>query len=344
MTKKLTSLLSSQQAGLIGIILVLSAILWVFVPSHQDAVTHRQVSNFMQASTLMQMAVETSPFAIMAIGITMVIITGGIDLSVGSIYALAGILTAIILRKFGNMPPAATVAVGLTCCIGIATVGGWLNGAMISKLGVHPFIITLGTMWVYRGIAFVASNGQSILVPDALTNVAKSNLGLGKGLYPVPLLIMLVVTAFGAFYLQKTVMGRRVFAVGGNVEASRYAGLRIGRVLTSVYIITGITVGIAAFVGASYYGSVNSGDAQGYELFVIASAVVGGASLSGGKGSAFGAMLGALLIVLIRTAIRQLHFDQNYEQIIVGIAIVIAVVADQLNRKTAERRMLRARG
>jgi ribose transport system permease protein len=153
------------------------------------------------------------------------------------------------------------------------------------------------------------------------------------------MLVMIAVTALGAIYLSRTVMGRHIYAIGGNSEASRYSGLRLGRILIGVYALSGLTAGIAAFVGISYYGSATCGDATGYELYVIASAVVGGASLSGGKGSAINAMLGAVLIVLIRQAIRQLHFDQNYEWIIIGSAIVIAVVLDQLNTRLTAKRL-----
>ncbi|MBT5875388.1 MAG: ABC transporter permease, partial [Candidatus Latescibacteria bacterium] len=148
-----------------------------------------------------------------------------------------------------------------------------------------------------------------------------------------------LVTGAGALYLSRTVMGRHIFAVGGNIEASRYAGLRIGRILIGVYVVSGLTAGLAAFVGSSYYGSASCVDATGYELYVIASAVVGGASLTGGRGSAVNAMLGAMLIVLIRQSIRTLHFDQNYEWIIIGGAIIIAVVLDQLNQRLTANRL-----
>ena len=222
---------------------------------------------------------------------------------------------------------------------GVGIACGLLNGFMITGLKVHPFIITLGTMWIFRGIAFVASKAESILVPDSLTAVTKAQF-LGPALYPVPMLIMLAVMILGVVYLSKTVMGRYVYAVGGNAEASRYAGLRLNRVLLGVYLISGLTAGIAAFVGTSYYGSASCADATGYELYVIASAVVGGASLTGGKGSALSAMLGAILIILIRQSIRTLHLDQNYEWIIIGCAIIVAVVMDRLNANLTARRIL----
>ena len=155
------------------------------------------------------------------------------------------------------------------------------------------------------------------------------------------MLVMLGVTICGAVYLTRTVMGRHVFAVGGNVDASRFAGLRVGRITVGVFVVSGLLAGLAAFMGASFYGSASSADATGYELYVIASAVVGGASLSGGKGSAVNAMLGAILIVLIRQSIRTLHFDQNYEWIIIGGAVIVAVVLDQASARFTARRLIR---
>jgi ribose transport system permease protein len=137
-------------------------------------------------------------------------------------------------------------------------------------------------------------------------------------------------------------MGRHIFAFGGNLEASRFAGLRLSRIQIGVFAVSGLTAGFAAFLGASFYGSTSSADAQGYELYVIASAVVGGASLIGGRGSALGAMFGAILIVLIRQSIRTLHFDQNYEWIVIGCAIIIAVVVDQWSARLTAARLSRA--
>jgi ribose/xylose/arabinose/galactoside ABC-type transport system permease subunit len=337
----LRRILAAQQTGLVLVILVLGGTLTLFAGSHIDAVSGQPVNNFLNSHTLIQMATDASFFAIMAVGATVVIISGGVDLSVGSIYALAGVGMALLLRGLGPMGPVETVLVGALVCLGIGLVCGLVNGIMVVGLGVHPFIITLGTMWIVRGIAFVASSAESILVPNALTHVAKASLGLGRSLYPVPMLVMLVVTVLGALYLGRTVMGRHVFAIGGNVEASRFSGLRLSRILVGVFVLSGVLAGLAAFVGASFYGSASCGDATGYELYVIASAVVGGASLQGGKGSAVNATLGALLIVLIRQSIRTLHLDQNYEWIVVGCAIIIAVTLDQGSTRWAGRRLAR---
>ncbi|MBM3261993.1 MAG: ABC transporter permease [candidate division Zixibacteria bacterium] len=332
----LRSLIKSQQAGLLWIILLLGAILSLFAGSHPDRITGVPVNNFLNPYTLMQTATDASFFVIMAVGAMIVIISGGIDLSVGSVYALSGVITALVLRATGGFGGTPDVLVSGALCVGIGLTCGLINGVMVVGLRVHPFIVTLGTMWVFRGIAFVASKAESVLLPRSLTDTVKWTAG-SDALYPIPMLVMLAVTGVGAVYLARTVMGRHIFAVGGNVEASRYAGLHIDRILIGVYAVSGLTAGMAAFIGSSYYGSASCADATGYELYVIASAVVGGASLRGGRGSAIGAMLGATLIVLIRQSIRTLHFDQNYEWILIGCAIVVAVVLDQTKQRLTER-------
>jgi ribose/xylose/arabinose/galactoside ABC-type transport system permease subunit len=338
----LRRMLGSQETGLVLVLVLVTITLVLLADSHADRRTGVMVNNFWNSNTLIQTATDASFFAIMAIGATIVIISGGIDLSVGSIYALAGTSMALLLRALGPMSGTASVLTGLFLCAGVGLACGVLNGALVVGLRVHPFIITLGTMWMLRGLAFVATKAESILVPQSLTSVAKWTLGFGEGLYPMPMLAMIVATIIGALYLTRTVMGRHVFAFGGNLEASRFAGLALSRIQIGVYALSGLTAGISAFLGASFYGSTSSGDAQGYELYVIASAVVGGASLIGGKGSAVGAMLGAMLIVLIRQSIRTLHFDQNYEWIVIGCAIIIAVVVDQWSTRVTARRLSRA--
>jgi ribose transport system permease protein len=341
MRHALRRLFASQEIGLVIVLVIVTITLATLAGSHPDRQTGQIVNNFWNSYTLIQTATDASFFAIMAIGATIVIISGGIDLSVGSIYALSGVAMALFLRGAGAHAGASTTLLGLGVALGVGLACGIVNGALVVGLRVHPFIITLGTMWILRGIAFVATKAESILVPSQLTAVAKASLGLGGGLYPVPMLAMIVLTVLGTIYLTRTTMGRRIFAFGGNLEASRFAGLSLPRIQIGVFAVSGLTAGLSAFLGGSFYGSVSSGDAQGYELYVIASAVVGGASLLGGKGSALGAMLGALLIVLIRQSIRTLHFDQNYEWIVIGCAIIIAVVVDQWSTRLTARRLSR---
>ncbi len=333
------SLLRSPSLGLVAVLLVLGSVLTLVAGSHTDPLTGHTVNNFLNIHTLIQMATDASGFAIMGVGATVVIIAGDIDLSVGAVYAISGVTMAMVLRAVGPTNPVVTVLLGLGVCLGVALICGLLNGAMVVGLGVHSFIITLGTMWVFRGLAFVMSRAESILVPTPLTSVVQAPLGLGASLSPVPLLMMLAIAALGAVYLTRTVMGRHVFAVGGNAEASRLSGLRVNRVRLGVFLWSSLTAGLAAFLGAAFYGSATSSDGTGYELYVIAAAVVGGASLSGGKGTAIGAMLGAVLIVVIRQAIRTLHLDENYEWIIIGTALIVAVVLDQGGSRLLARRL-----
>ena len=199
--------LASPQAGLVLVILFLGGVLGAFAGSHVDARTGLTVNNFLNSYTLIQTATDASFFAIMAVGATMVIISGGIDLSVGSIYALAGVTTAMVLRSAGPLDPLTMIALGLTVSLGIGLLCGAINGALVVGLGVHPFIITLGTMWIVRGIAFVTSNAESILLPRALTSVAKASLGLREALYPVPMIVMVAVAVVGGIYLMHTVGG-----------------------------------------------------------------------------------------------------------------------------------------
>jgi ribose/xylose/arabinose/galactoside ABC-type transport system permease subunit len=335
-------MISSPEIGLVIIIGLLAITLTLMAETHIDRRTGEVINSFWNSNTLIQTATDASFFAIMAVGAAIVIISGGIDLSVGSIYALAGVGSAILLRAVGPLGDGTTVLLGLGAASGIGVLCGLLNGALVAGLRVHPFIITLGTMWIFRGIAFVSTRAESILLPVPMTGFAKASLGLRAGLFPVPMLAMLLVAVLGTVYLTRTVMGRHVFAFGGNLEASRFAGLQLNRIQIGVFAASGLMAGLAAFLGAGFYGSASSGDAQGYELYVIAAAVVGGASLIGGRGSAIGATLGALLIVLIRQSIRTLHFDQNYEWIVIGCAIIIAVVVDRWSSRLAVRRLRQA--
>jgi ribose transport system permease protein len=304
-------------------------------------------NKFLNAQNLAQLAKDTSFIAIMAVGATFVIISGGIDLSVGAMYALASVLAAMLLRSYGpdgasaNASPWLSVPLGILACLGVATFCGLLNGGMIVALKVHPFIITLGTMAIFRGIAFVITKGQSIGgFPPAFRELVRWE--IGQGLSLVPLVVMVLVAVVGGLYLARQAAGRRVYAIGGNELASRYSGIGVERVKLSVYLFSGLTAGIAALLSLGYYGGATSGDGQGYELNVIAAAVVGGASLSGGKGSALGALLGALIIQMISSGIVILGIDQNYSQIIIGAVVVLAVVLDQVNNWLSKKRLVKA--
>src|SRR5690349_17816817 len=196
--------LASQETGLVIVVVLVTITLTLLADSHLDRRTGEIVNNFWNSNTLIQTATDASFFAIMAIGATIVIISGGIDLSVGSIYALAGTTMALVLRDVGT-GTSWTAVEGFLICSAVGLACGILNGALVVGLRVHPFIITLGTMWMLRGVAFVATKAESILVPQSLTAFAKAPLGLAVGLYPVPMLAMILITIIGAVYLTRTV-------------------------------------------------------------------------------------------------------------------------------------------
>jgi ribose/xylose/arabinose/galactoside ABC-type transport system permease subunit len=361
-----------QEGGLVLVILLLGAVLTIFGGTVQEPkfrineqgepervfvrnadgeeVPAFEVRNkFFRPQSLTQLAKDTSFTAIMAVGMTFVIVAGQIDLSVGAIYALASVLGALAFQMFGpggahaSASPWISIPLGVVVCLGSATICGLLNGGMTVALKVHPFIITLGTMAVFRGIAFVITTGQSVGgFPEGFRNLVRWE--IGNNLSVVPLVVMIVVTVVGGLYLSRMAAGRRVYAVGGNEIASRYSGIRVERVKLSVFVFAGLTAGFAALLALGYYGSASSADGTGYELNVIAAAVVGGASLTGGKGSALGALLGALVIQMISTGLVILGINQNYSQIVIGAVVILAVVFDQFNAWLAKRRLVARAG
>lgn len=300
-----------------------------------------QVNKFFNKENILSVLTAASFIAVMAVGMTGIIVMGGIDLSVGSIYALAAILGAKVLHALSSgadspVPLLLSLPVGAVICVGVGALCGFINGSATVGLRVHPFIITLGGMAVYRGIAFVTTQGQSVgQFPESFV---KGFFRLEvMGVSPVPMLIMLAVAGAGVFVLTRMVFGRRVFAIGGNEIAARYAGVPVGRVKIVMFTLCGALAGLSACMLLGYYGAGTSDAGKGYELNVIAAAVVGGASLSGGRGSALGAVLGAIVIQLIDNSILMIGIDQSYKEIVIGLAIVFAVVVDQAKHRLTAR-------
>lgn len=315
---------------------------WQFVETADGRRTIERdprVNKFLNKDNLSLVATAASFIAIMAVGMTFIIILGGIDLSVGATYALAAVVGASVLRSAaggGDVSGWLAVPMGLAACCGVGALCGFINGSATVGLKVHPFIITLGGMAVYRGVAFVISHGLSITgFPPAYQGTIRATVG---GINPLPMLVMLLVGLAGAFVAARTVFGRRTFAIGGNETAARYAGIPVGRTKILLFTLCGAMAGLSAAMALGYYGAGSSADGTGYELDVIAAAVVGGASLSGGRGSALGAVLGALIIQLINNGFDVLGIDSNYRQIVIGLAIVLAVVVDQAKQRVLARR------
>jgi ribose/xylose/arabinose/galactoside ABC-type transport system permease subunit len=305
------------------------------------------VPGFFTRANLTTILLHVSINAILALGMTYVIITAGIDLSVGSIVALAGVLAAATLTDaavIAALGPAGAAVAAALAGIGTGALLGVLNGTLIAWLRVAPFIVTLATMTVGRGLARLLTRGVPIGFPDAADPAyagkvdaldALHRLGGGRlpvpGLptgFPVPAVVMLVLVAAGAFVLTRTRFGRYVFAVGGNEEAARLSGVGVPGIKLGVYVISGACAGLAAvlLVGQLRSGGPDAG--MLYELNAIAAAVIGGTSLFGGIGSAWGAFVGALLIGVLNNALDLLGVQSFWQEIAKGVIILFAVLFD----------------
>lgn len=351
---KFLRLLRAKETGLIAVILLLSVLL-ATIPKRgerrvRDPATGRVIgevtfNKFLQAANLDNVLKYCSWTAIMAVGATALIISGGIDLSIGAIYCLAAVTGAMFLRWLGptgDHPAAAmwwVVPAGILLTVLVGTACGLANGMMVVGMRVHPFIITLGTMSILRGIAFVSTKAQAVTdYPPLMGDIFRHTV---KDFTIVPILIVVVVAIAGYVFLRHTVSGRYVYAIGGNETASEFSGIRVARIKVLVFTLAGLAGGIAAVITLGVFGSADSTTGRGYELDVIAAAVVGGASLSGGRGTALGAVLGAIVIQLITNGTVILQIDQNYTEIIKGAVIIIAVLLDRLSTSLGQRRLLK---
>ncbi|MCD4484076.1 ribose ABC transporter permease [Chromobacterium vaccinii] len=282
--------------------------------------------DFLTVNNLLNVMRQVSINALIAFGMTLVILLGGIDLSVGSILALSSVLTATLLQA-GVDPMLATL---LGILAGAAM--GLFNGLVISKGKVAPFIATLATMTILRGLALVFSNGSPITGFDS---ELFSMLGGGyvAGLVPVPVVWMLILFIGFWFLLKKTVFGRHLYATGGNEEAARLSGVKVDRVKLWVYTASGAMSAMAGVVLTSRLNSAQPTAGTGYELDAIAAVVLGGTSLSGGRGWIFGTLIGALLIGVLNNGLNLLGVSSFYQQVIKGAVILLAVLLDRSNKK-----------
>ena len=290
--------------------------------------------HFLQVDNLLNIALQSSIFGIIALGMTLVIITGGIDLSVGSILAFAACAAALLMHTAD--PPFETTGIlagmpWLALGGGVIAGGvlGWINGFLITKLNITPFIITLGMMSIARGAAFVITGEQPInAVPETVFVV-----GTGAwGPIPVPAIILLVLAAVMAVVLSRTRLGRYAFALGSNEEAVRLSGVNASRFKTWIYAIMGLLCGVA---GVIYMGRVSSADpsaAIGYELDAIAAVVIGGASLMGGRGSIIGTLIGVAIMGVLRNGLVLLGVSTAWQQFVIGGVVILAVWIDQLRQ------------
>lgn len=280
--------------------------------------------NFLTTKNLLNVGIQSATTAILAFGMTFVIVTAGIDLAVGSIAALGAMVSATMFTNVG-LPGFLTLLIGLLVGLGAGCVSGL--GVAYGKL--PAFIATLAMMSIARGLTLVISDGRPIATAPEVTF-------LGSDLGPVPVpVIMLVVAGIACwFILNRTVLGRSMYAVGGNLEAARLSGLPVKRVLVSVYALAGLFSGFAGLLIAGRLSSAQPAAATGYEMDAIAAVVIGGASLAGGSGKASGTLIGALLLAVIRNGLNILNVNSFWQQVVIGCVIAVAVGIDVLRRKT----------
>nr|WP_282567994.1 ribose ABC transporter permease [Devosia oryzisoli] len=291
--------------------------------------------NFNRVDNLLNIARSISVNAILAAGLTFVILTGGIDLSVGSIVAVSGVV-AVIAAIAGVPAPVAVV-------IGMAVGGacGLVNGVLTAYLALAPFIVTLGTMTFLRGLAYTITNGQPIVSSD----LNFKDLGNGYLLgIPVPVIAMVAVFLVAWFVLERTRYGRHVYAVGGNAQAARLAGVQVNRIILSVYVVAGICAGLAGVIFAARVISAQPTAGTGYELDAIAAVVLGGTSLVGGRGRIVGTLIGAVILGVLTTGLILLNVQFFTQLLIKGVVIILAVAIDSLKQRPELLSVLFGRG
>jgi len=274
------------------------------------------------------------------LGSTLVIITGGIDLSVGSVMALVAVMTAILMRmgsaSFLAGIPYAVMIVAVAGGLLLAAMVGLINGLLIAKLGLSPFVTTLGMLSICRGATYVITQGRG-QAPDGPNVDTFYALTDGKILgFPVPLAYLLVLAVIMAVALRHTRWGRYVFVLGGNERAAQLTGVAVARVKISVYVLCALSAGFAGILIAGWLGSAPANLAQGYELKIIAASVIGGADLAGGVGGPLGAIIGSALIEVIRNGLALIGADTYWEQVFVGSIIIAAVLVDKLRTREPE--------
>ncbi|NDL64924.1 ABC transporter permease subunit [Acerihabitans arboris] len=301
-----------DRVGILMVLIVLVALMSMFAP------------NFNRVDNLLNIARSISVNAILAAGLTFVILTGGIDLSVGSIVAVSGVVS-VVAAMAGWPAPAAILAgtlAGAAC--------GLINGALTAYLSLAPFIVTLGTMTFLRGLAYTITEGQ----PIVSSSLSFRELGNGylAGI-PIPVIIMAAVYVLAWFILERTRYGRHLYAVGGNAQAARLAGVRVNRIITSVYVIAGICSGLAGIIFAARVISAQPTAGTGYELDAIAAVVLGGTSLAGGRGRIIGTLIGSIILGVLSTGLILLSVPFFTQLLIKGIVIILAVAIDGLKQR-----------
>lgn len=278
---------------------------------------------FLTVPNLINVGIQVSTIAVMAFGLTFVIVAAGIDLSVGSVAALSA-MTSSYWVTTANLPDGLAIVIGLL----VGALCGWVTGAMSAYGKLPTFIASLAMLTIVRGLTLVISDGRPIATGDSV-----SWLGSDIGFMPVPILILIASALIAGFVLNYTVIGKNAFAVGGNTEAARLSGIPVKRVLVTVFVISGIFAALSGMILAGRLDSAQPTLASGYELDAIAAVVIGGSSLAGGVGRISGTLIGALVLAVIRNGLNLLSVSAFWQQVVIGLVIAIAVGFDVIRRK-----------
>jgi len=298
-----------------GVLLVLAVLVLFFAIAQPRFLSLRNISNILT---------EVSIYGIMAVGMTYVILTAGVDLAVGSLLAFSAMCGAFLVHALGG-GFALSWLVGLGVACGVGTLAGLLHGMAITRLHVPPFIVTLGGLTVWRGMTLILGDGG----PIGGFNAGYRWWGRGAVLgIPVPVLLLIAVSFAGFVVARYTRYGRQVYAVGGNAEAARLSGIDVKKILVSVYVIMGLLSGLSGFLLSARLGSAEAVAGVSYELRVIAAVVIGGTSLFGGIGGVGGTVVGSLLLGVLLNGLVMLDVSAYYQQVVIGIIIVFAVAFD----------------
>ena len=310
----LSRILAVREFGSLAALILMVVIIAVSIPQ------------FRQLENIINVTRNFSFIGIVAMGMTLVILTGGIDLSVGSVWAMSAVLAASLMSQGWLMIPAICVA------LLAATLVGFFNGLCVTRLNMSPFVPTLASLAIARSLALVITRGRPI---SSFGPQQDAFLWIGGGSIfgiPNPVVLFIVVAAILWIVLSRTVWGRRVYAVGGNEKAARLTGLNVRRLKVAVYIISSFCAGLAGIVQASYLSSVTASLATGQELSVIAATVIGGVNLAGGEGTVFGVVIGTIMLEILRNGLLLFGIDPYWQGVFVGAIIIIAVSIDRFRQ------------
>jgi D-allose transport system permease protein len=298
-----------EKYGTFGILLLLLIVLSILEPRY-----------FLKLDNFRQIGLQSTVFLLLAYGEFFAILIAGIDLSVGAVAGLSGMLMAMMMNA--DMPVAVAIIIGLL----IATTFGAINGSLVNVFGLHPFVITLGTQAIFRGITLVISKGSPVFnLPMSFRNLASYWLGI-----PIPVLIAAIVAIILILFTKQTVVGRNLFALGGNKQAAWYSGINTKLYTLIAHTLSGLMAGVAGLVMTARIGAAEPLAGNGYETFAIAACIIGGTSFFGGKGKVIGVVIGGLIIGTISNGLNILNVPSFWQQVVMGSLIIASVALDKV--------------